>query len=556
MTPRDDSTEPASGTSGWLSDIERIGNRLPDPSTLFLLGTLLVMGLSQVAVTSGWSVEKQVVEDLRVEVRGPDGAPVLDPVTHQPLTVAALDPATGKPLRERRRVAVTAVSLLDRDGFYWVIASLVDNFKNFPPLAIVLVGMLGIGLAERSGFLPALLRASLARVPERLLSPLVVFLGVNSSLAVDAGYVVLPPIAAALYLAAGRSPLAGIAAAFAGVAGGFGANLLITGLDPMLAGLSEAGAHLVDPSYRVAATANWWLMIASTFLLTAVGWFVTDAIVEPRLRREGGAGASAAVEKEANVLGPGDRRGLRAGLIALAFVLAAILAAVLVPGAPLYGASGTTPRWVGAIVPLLFIALAVPGLAHGVAARTVKTDRDVARLFAETMASMAPYIVMAFFAAQFVACFGKSRLGELFAIAGGDWLAHAALPRSALLVAFIATVAAVNLLIASMSAKYAFLAPVFVPLFMQLGLSPELTQVAYRIGDSSTNVVTPLNPYLVILLVLAQRYVPRAGLGTLVALMLPYSIAFLVTWTLLLLAWVALGWPLGPAGPLSYVLPG
>ncbi|MBS1106542.1 MAG: hypothetical protein H6Q91_2044, partial [Deltaproteobacteria bacterium] len=271
MTQRGDATSPASGSSGWLAELERLGNRLPDPATLFLLGTLLVMGLSQVAVTSGWSVEKQVVEDLRVEVRGPDGAPVLDPATHQPFMVAALDPATGKPLRERRRVAVTPVSLLDRDGFYWVIASLVDNFKNFPPLAIVLVGMLGIGLAERSGFLPALLRASLARAPAWLLSPLVVFLGVNSSLAVDAGYVVLPPIAAALYLAAGRSPLAGIAAAFAGVAGGFGANLLITGLDPMLAGLSEAGAQLVDPSYRVAATANWWLMIASTFLLTAVG---------------------------------------------------------------------------------------------------------------------------------------------------------------------------------------------------------------------------------------------------------------------------------------------
>ncbi len=234
---------------------------------------------------------------------------------------------------------MTPVSLLDREGFYWVIASLVDNFKNFPPLAIVLVGMLGIGLAERSGFLPALLRASLARVPERLLSPLVVFLGVNSSLAVDAGYVVLPPIAAALYFTAGRSPLAGIAAAFAGVAGGFGANLLITGLDPMLAGLSEAGAHLVDPSYRVAATANWWLMIASTFLVTAVGWFVTDAIVEPRLRREGRGGASAGVECETPVLSAGDRRGLRAGLIALALVLTAIFAAVLVPGAPLHGTS-------------------------------------------------------------------------------------------------------------------------------------------------------------------------------------------------------------------------
>jgi aminobenzoyl-glutamate transport protein len=502
-------------SASLLARVERLGNRLPDPSTLFAIGTLLVLVLSHVAATSGWSVEKQLQD-------GP--------------------------------VAVTPVSLLDRDGLYWVISSIVDNFKNFPPLAIVLVGMLGIGLAERSGFLPALLRASLARVPRRWLAPLVVFLGVNSSLAIDAGYVVLPPIAAALFLAAGRSPLAGIAAAFAGVAGGFGANLLITGLDPMLAGLSETGAHLLDPDYRVAATANWYLMIASTFLLTAVGWLVTDAIVEPRLRRDHDDAQLAAVP-EAPEVTPEERRGLRAALVALALVVAAICAAIWIPGAPLHGNAGTTPRWITAIVPLLFVGLAVPGLVHGAVAGTVRSDRDAARLFAETMAAMGPYIVMAFFAAQFVAAFGKSRLGEMIAIAGGAVLADAALPTSALLVAFIATVAALNLLIASMSAKYAFLAPVFVPLFMQLGISPELTQAAYRVGDSCTNSVTPLNPYLVILLVLAQRYRPRAGIGTLVALMLPYAIAFLVSWTLLLLAWVALGIPLGPAGPLSYALP-
>jgi aminobenzoyl-glutamate transport protein len=542
-------------SSGLLAGIERLGNRLPDPSTLFLVGTLLVLALSQLAVSCGWTVEKEVLEEVRVEVRDAAGAPVIDPATHAPLTIAAIDPATGQPIRERRRVAVTPVSLLDRDGSYWVISSLVENFKNFPPLAIVLVGMLGIGLAERSGFLPALLRAALAHVPNRLLSPFVVFLGVNSSLAVDAGYVVLPPIAAALYIAAGRSPLAGIAAAFAGVAGGFGANLLITGLDPMLAGLSEAGAHLIDPGYRVAVTANWWLLIASTFLLTGIGWFVTDAIVEPRVRATYGDVGVDTDAPATSELSADDRRGLRAALIALALVLIAIFAAVLLPGGPLHGMAGTAPRWVTAIVPLLFVALAVPGLVHGIVAKTIRSDRDAARLFAETMASMGPYIVMAFFAAQFVACFGKSRLGEMIAITGGDWLAHAALPRSALLAAFIPCVAAINVLMASMSAKYAFLAPVFVPLFMQLGVSPELTQAAYRIGDSSTNMVTPLNPYLVILLVLAQRYVPRAGIGTLVALMLPYSIAYLVLWTLMLLGWVALGIPLGPEGPLSYALP-
>src|SRR5690606_26387574 len=251
--------------------IEALGNRLPDPVTLFALGTLAVMALSQVAVARGWSVEKTVVETVRAPVRGPDGHPVLDPETGAPVLVAAVG-ADGEVLRERVTARVEPVGLLTSDGLYWVVSNAVRNFKDFPPLAIVLVGMLGIGLAERAGFLPALLRASLARAPGPLLTPLVVFAGVGSSLAVDAGYVVLPPIAAALYLQAGRSPLAGVAAAFAGVAAGFGANLVVTGLDPMLAGLSETGARLLDPDYRVAATSNWWLMSVSTWLITPAGW--------------------------------------------------------------------------------------------------------------------------------------------------------------------------------------------------------------------------------------------------------------------------------------------
>lgn len=502
--------------SGLLGAVERLGNRLPDPATLFLLGTLAVMAVSQLAASLGWSLEKTVLEA---------GSAV--------------------------RVRVEPVSLLSSDGLHWLVSSLVANFRDFPPLAIVLVGMLGIGLAERSGFLPVLLRASLARVPARWLAPLVVFAGVCSSLAVDAGYVVLPPIAAALFQAAGRSPIAGIAAAFAGVAGGFGANLVPTGLDPLLAGLTESGARLLDPHYGVAPTCNWWLMAASTVLLTAVGGWVTDRVVEPRLR----AGARPSVADEPAPPPPltaEERRGMRAGLAALALTLAAMVLAVWVPGAPLHGAAGNAPRWVAAIVPLLFLALAIPGLAHGVAARTIRSDRDAARMLADTMAALGPYLVLAFFAAQFVACFGRSRLGEMLAIAGGELLARAALPTPLLLALFVGAVSVVNLVMASASAKYAFLAPVFVPMFMQVGVSPELSQAAYRIGDSITNAVAPLNPYQVIVLVLLQRYASGAGIGTLVAMMLPYAAAFGVTWTALLALWVALGLPLGPAGPLVY----
>src|SRR5690606_11272448 len=298
-----------------LGAVERLGNRLPDPATLFLVATLAVMALSQLAVTLGWAVEKTT--------RGADG-----PVTTR----------------------VEPVSLLASDGLYWLVSSLVVNFRDFPPLAIVLVGMLGIGLAERSGFLPALLRASLARVPARFLAPIVVFAGVSSSLAVDAGYVVLPPVAAALFQAAGRSPIAGAAAAFAGVAGGFGANLVITGLDPLLAGLTESGARLVDDAYRVSPTCNWWLMIASTFLLTAVGWAVADGVVEPRLAGRGGDAEPAA--PPADALSPEERRGLAAGLAALAATALAIVVAIAVPGAPLHGTTANgAPRWVAAIVP-------------------------------------------------------------------------------------------------------------------------------------------------------------------------------------------------------------
>jgi aminobenzoyl-glutamate transport protein len=513
------SREPSRDSSpGVLGFVEQLGNRLPDPATLFLIGTLGVMAASQLAVLRGWAVEKTVLD-------------------------------AGRPTSVR----VVAESLLSSDGVHWLVSNLVANFRDFPPLAIVLVGMLGIGLAERSGFLPVLLRASLARVPARWLTPLVIFAGVNSSLAVDAGYVVLPPIAAALFLAAGRSPIVGLAAAFAGVAGGFCANLVPTGLDPLLAGLTESGAMLVDASYRVAPTCNWWLMIASTFWITAIGWAVTERIVEPRLLRMGITGTASQTGTDAPAaLSADERRGLTAGIATLAATAGLIAIAIAVPGAPLHGSTGATPRWVASIVPLMFFALALPGLAHGIAARTIRSDRDAARMLAETMAALAPYLVLAFFAAQFVACFGYSRLGEMLAVAGGDWLARIALPTPLLLVLFVLSVSVVNLIMASSSAKYAFLAPVFVPMFMQVDVSPELTQAAYRIGDSITNAVAPLNPYQVILLVLLQRYAPGAGIGTLVALMIPYALAFAVAWPLLLAAWVLLGLPLGPAGPLAY----
>lgn len=340
--------------------------------------------------------------------------------------------------------------------------------------------------------------------------------------------------------------MAGLAAAFAGVSAGFSANLVLTGLDPLLAGFTQAGARIAEADATVAVTANWYFMAASAVAMTAVGWWVTARYVEPRLE---GAEAYTAPEEEAQENGSGPEdvgRGLRAASVAAALVVAAFAALILIPGAPLHGPGATFARWVEAMVPMLLVGFLVPGLAYGVGAGTIRSDRDAVRLMADTIAALAPYIVLAFFAAQFVEAFNHSRLGLLLAITGGEWLARAAVPGPVLVLGFIVLVMAGNLFIGSASAKYAFFAPVFVPMLMQVGIEPELTQAAYRVGDSVTNIITPLNPYWIIILGFVQRWRPEAGVGTLLALMIPYAAAFALAWPALLLAWMAAGLPLGP----------
>jgi len=545
--------------SSWLDRIEAVGNALPDPATLFALGALAVALASQVAVSLDWSVDKTLRRERSEIVLDADGQPVVDPGSGEAVRVAVVDARTGAIAHETASVPVRARSLLDAEGQYHALSHMVDAFVRFPPLGVVLVGMLGIGVAERSGFIGALLKRVMLAVPPRLLTPTMVFVGVMSSMGLDAGYVVLPPVASALYASVGRSPLAGLAAVFAGVAGGFGANLFVTSLDPLLAEFSTAGARLLDPDYEVAANANLYFMIASTALLTLVGWGVTAWWVEPRFAGkppdEGGPPpATVAVGAvDAHRLSAREQRALGRALVAAGLGVTLLVALVWTPGSALYGMDGRFPRWVSSIVPLLFLGFLLPGIVYGIAAGSIRGDRDVARMMSETLSGMGSYIVLAFFAAQFISWFAYSNLGEMLALSGGRLLAQAALPSALLMVAFIGVVSAGNLFIGSMSAKYAFFAPVFVPMFMAVGISPELTQLAYRVGDSATNVITPLNPYMIIVLAFAQRYAPRAGLGTLVALMLPYTLAFLAAWTTMLVLWMALGLPLGATGPLHYV---
>ncbi len=604
MSERDDRQK----RRGILDLIERTGNRLPDPTTLFLLGTLLVMGLSHLAWTLDWEVTETLPQPITEPVTDERGEPVIDPETSEQKTEQVLDPDTGKPLMEWRPVYETeqvparevvtgeggepvvdpdtgealevpvldpeteelatrevqtdrekthgAQSLLTRDGLFYALSSMVGNFIAFPPLGIVLVGMLGIGVAERTGLIGAALRSFMLVVPGRLLTPSMVFIGIMSSIGSDAGYVVLPPLAAALYAAVGRSPLAGLAAVFAGVSAGFSANLFVTSIDPALAEFSTMGANVLNPDYQVSAAANWWFMIASTVLITLTGWAITSLFVEKRLRdkppEEGGPAPQAGGGVDEHRLSPAERRAMRGAGLAMLGVIAAFAALIFIPGAPLHGEGGSFPRWIETIVPILFFVFVVPGVVYGAMMKNIRSDKDVAKLLIDSMSSMAPIIVLAFFAAQFIEYFRYSGLDTMLAMSGGQLLGRLELGAGSLMVSFIIVTVIFNMFIGSMSAKYAMFAPIFIPMFMMVGVSPELTQAAYRVGDSVSNVITPLNAYLVIVLVFMKKHVPRGGIGTLIATMFPYTVGFLIVWSVLLLGWMFVGAPLGPGGELVY----
>lgn len=574
MTVNEPTTK-AGSPGGWLGRIERIGNRLPDPATLFLIGTVLVIVASAVAAKTQWVVEERLPEQTAALGQAAE-----------PSAVKWV--ATGK--------TYEANNILTRDGLFWAISSMVKNFINFAPLGIVLVGMLGIGIAERTGFIGSALKAMLMVVPKQLLTPAVVFMGIMSSLTSDAGYIILPPLAAALYKAVGRSPLAGLAAVFAGVAAGFNANLFITSLEPLLAGLANSGAQVIDPDYQLNPACNWWFMIVSTVVMTGTGWFVADVIVEKRLAakspEEGGPTSVDVSDLAKQQLSPEDWRALKVSTAVFVAGLAVVLALINIPGSPLYTyqmesptnpgqtvaaevvelvvgesppvgsverdglllvpSSNIFPRWVKAIVPLVFIIFIIPGIVYGVVQKKIRNDRDVTRLLTDSMAGMASIIVMAFFAGQFVEHFKYSGLDTMMAMTGGQMLGQAALPTSMLLVAFIGMTMCFNMFVGSMSAKYTMFAPIFIPMFMMVGIAPELTQCAYRIGDSVTNCITPLNPYMVIMLAFMKNIAPKGGMGTLISTMLPFSIIFSIVWTIMLLVWVAFGIPLGPDGHLVY----
>jgi aminobenzoyl-glutamate transport protein len=511
-----------------LDAVERAGNRLPDPVLIFLWLILAVVVLSVVGAAAGWEA--------------------VNPVNQQP---------------------ISAVSLLSSGNLERLLVEMPRTLTSFAPLGYVLLVMLGAGIAEQTGLAGAAMRAAVARAPKSWLTPIVIFASVMANQAGDAAFVVMIPLGGALFAAAGRHPVVGIAASFAGVAGGFSANLLPGQLDALLLGITEPAAQLLVPGWTMNIAGNWYFIVGMTVLMVPLGWYVTERIVAPRFG-DWTPTAETPVHEVGTELTDAERRGLRAaGVAALALVV--IFALLSWPGAwsaadggaPLIDESAAAAgNYAQAAQPLLqsllagfFLLFLVTGIAYGRAAGVNRSHRDEIRMISAGMASMSYYIVLAFVAAHFVAMFNWSNLGVIMAINGAEILGRVSLPTPLLLGAIVLIGASINLFIGSASAKWGMLAPVLVPMLMLLGVSPEMTTAAFRMGDSVTNPVTPLLPYFPLVLTFCQRWIPGFGIGTLVAAMLPYSLAFLVSGLLMTMAWVWLNVPVGPGAPVGFVLP-
>lgn len=498
-----------------FNGIETAGNKLPHPATLFALLALVVVLLS-------WLLAN--------------------------LEVTAEDPVEGG--------QVEVFNLLSAEGIQWLFTSAVDNFLGFAPLGVVLVTMLGIGLAEQTGLIGALLRGFILAVPRALVTTGIVFAGVMSSVASDAGYVVIPPLAAIIFVAMGRHPLAGIAAGFAGVSAGFSANFLLSGTDVMLGELTIEAAATVDPEYAegMNLAMNYWFIIASTVLLTIVGTLVSQYIVEPRLGTWEGKGAITQDDQDTMTLSGQEKKGLIwAGVSAL--ITIALLALLIVPAnGVLRGEDGAVIQspFMDSLVIIIVIVFFIPGAVYGLVTRSVRNNTDAVDHMSKTLAGMAVFIVLAFAAGQFIAYFEESNIGLLVSVTGADFLESINLTGIPLLLLFMLFVGIINLFVGSASAKWAMLAPILVPIMMYLGISPEFTQAAYRVSDSATNILSPLMTYFALIIAVAQRYDKKIGIGSLISVMLPYSIAFWAAWTAMAMGWYLLGLPLGPGSPAQY----
>jgi len=497
----------------FLGLVERLGNALPHPAILFLILTFFVLALS--AMVAG-------------------------------MELSALHPVSGE--------VITPVNLLSASGLRYVLSEMVKSFAGFAPMGTVLVAMLGFSLAEKSGLLATILRLLVMKSSKAMLVPVVLFAGVLSHTGGDLGYVLLIPLAAMTFHSAGMNPLAGLAICFAGVSGGFAANILLSTADTLLSGLSQEAARILDANYVVTPVSNWYFMASSSILIVGVGTLIANKITIPFLGQYKGDQAPT----DLIGLTQEEKRGLKwAGLITLALILFLVAGLVPLDG---YLRDPATPDLLHSaalkgIVAIIFLFGALPGLAFGFASKNFKSQNDVINAMQDAMVMMAPYIVLVFFASQFITIFNHSNIGLILAVKGSETLKATGLGAIPLMLGFIILTVLLDLVIGSASAKWVLMAPIFVPMFMLVGISPELTQASYRIADSVVNIISPLMAYFPLILSFALKYEPRAKVGTVIALMLPYSIGFLICWSIMLLSWMALDLPLGPGAILKYVAP-
>lgn len=499
-----------------LDRLEWLGNKLPDPAVLFLISMIAVWLLSAILSMSG------------VEFSIPGQA--------QPKAIQ---------------------NLLTPTAFATFLSEMVEKFTHFHPLGVVLVALLGVGIAEHAGFINAVLKSLLVFTPRFLLTPMLILVALLSHTAADAGYVLVIPIGGVMFYAAGRHPLAGIAAAFAGVSGGFSANLLVSGIDPLLAGLTQEGSKILNEQ-PISPLCNYYFTASSSVIIIAVGWFITEFIIEPKLKGTIVDGDPQDMPKMVE-LSQRDRQAMLYALTALGLMLLAVVLWALPTSSALRDSKGSLTASTGplmrGIVPIIMLIFAVPGIVHGLVSGNFKSHRDVIRAMSKSMETMGYYLVLVFFAALFIASFGKSEIGAWLAVSGATALQKSGANVTVIIIGMILITAAVNLLIGSASAKWAMLSTIFVPMMMMMGVSPEMTQAAYRVGDSTTNIITPMMPYFPLVVVFCQKYVKQTGIGTVVSLMLPYSLCFLIFWTLYLLLYWQLGLPLGPGVKYEYALP-
>ena len=506
----------------FLDKIEAAGNKLPHPMTIFFYLSVLVVVVSGIGSLMGWSATGEMYNSSTGVVE---------------------------------ETTVNIVNLFSFSGLRYMLTSAVSNFTGYAPLGFTLVIMLGIGVAEHSGWLNGLIRKVVEITPEFLVTPMVVFIGVMTNIAENAGYVVFIPLAAMIFRAYKKHPLAGVAAGFAGVSGGFSANLIIGSTDTILSGFSDAAAKTLDPSYSVSALSNWYFMIVSTFVITAIGTFVTEKIIIPRLGSYKENGDGTLVEPSEHMTEKENHALKVANWVFVAIVALYVIACIPQNSFMRNAETGSLiedSTLLNSIIPLFTLLFFIPALVYGKICGVFKSDKDVVGAFSKSIASVSGFVAMAFVAAQFTNYFTYTNIGRILSFKGAELLQSMNIHPIGLMVCFVILTGFINLFMASASAKYAIFAPVFVPMFMRMGLSPEVTQVAYRIGDSSMNIIAPVLAWIPYILTIMRKYDKDSGWGTLVSSMIPYSLAFLIGWTILLVIWMVLDLPLGPGAPVFY----